>query len=265
MLPSLVDPSLPCQRVDLSSAGIRHVLCTAQGEFPQAPRAFFKRVAHLHHLGTRHWLMKQLSAVHAKSMAFGASTQDLHSEPFCETSSVETIATQPNSITQSAFTENKTHVSDITRCSARQCKACPSESIPVHFAGLPLWLLEICDQRLGELLFGVPTVNTHFDQKQFVHNSTAQASSANQGLFPTSGRLIHLLFRNQQVSLGDTALQITELKEKQVIKLIISIQAERSLQKHHTSEDTLQQSTPSLNVGVKVHSPQRQQRVLHWH
>ena len=36
---------------------------------------FFKRFAQLHHLSTRHWLMRQLSAVHAKSMAFGATTQ----------------------------------------------------------------------------------------------------------------------------------------------------------------------------------------------
>ena len=64
-----------------------------EGKFLELHVQFFKRLAQLHHLSTRHWLMRQLSAVHAKSMAFGATTQDLHSEPLCETSTVETVAT----------------------------------------------------------------------------------------------------------------------------------------------------------------------------
>ena len=140
-------------------------------------------------------------------MAFGATTQDLHSEPLCETSTVETVATRPDSVAQNAFTANKTHVSDTLRCSARHCKACPSEHLPVRFAGLPLGLLETCDQHLGEILFSVSTMVTHVGQKQFVHNWTAQASNANQVLLPTREGLIHLFFRNQQVSLGDTAPQ----------------------------------------------------------
>ena len=159
---------------------------------------FFKHFAQLHHLSTRHWLMRQLSAVHAKSKAFGATTQDLHSEPLCETSTVETVATWPDSVAQNAFTTNKTHISDITRCSARQCKACPSENLWVHFAGLPLGLLDACDQHLGEILFRVPTMVTHVGQKQFVHNWTAQASNANQVLLPTREGSIHLLFRNNK-------------------------------------------------------------------
>ena len=160
-----------------------------------------------HRLSTRHWLMKQLSAVHAKSLAFGATTQDLHSEPLCETSSVETVATRPDSVAQNAFTANKTHVSDTTRCCARQCKECPSEHLPVCFAGLLLRLLETCDQQLSEILFRVPTMVTHIGQKQFVHNWTAPPSNANQVLLPTREGLIHLFFRNQQVSLGGTAPQ----------------------------------------------------------
>ena len=40
----------------------------------------------------------------------------------------------------------------------------------------------------------------------------------------------------------------------------------QSVQKHHTSEDTLySKNTPSLKMGVSVHSPQRLQRVLQWH
>ena len=35
--------------------------------------------------------------------------------------------------------------------------------------------------------------------------------------------------------------------------------------KHHTSEDTLQQNTPSLKMGANVQSPPRLQRVMQWH
>ena len=83
-----------------------------EGKFLELHVRFFKRFAQLHHQSTRHWLMRQLSEVHAKTMAFGATTQDLHSEPLCETSTVETVATRPNSVAQNAFTANKTHVSD---------------------------------------------------------------------------------------------------------------------------------------------------------
>ena len=57
-------------------------------------------------------------------------------------------------------------------------------------------------------------------------------------------------------------------------ELIISIQDERplscidskSVQKHHTSEDTLySKNMPSLKMGANVHSPQQLQRVLQWH
>ena len=133
-----------------ASAGVRHVLCTAQGKILELHVQFFKRFARLHHLSTRHWLMRHLSAVHAKSMAFGASTQDLHSEPFCDTSTVETAAARPDSAVQNTFTTNKTHISDITRCSAEQHKACPSEHLPARLPGLSLALLETCDQPLRE-------------------------------------------------------------------------------------------------------------------
>ena len=98
-------------------------------------------------------------------------------------------------------------MSPTTLRSARHFKACRSEHLPVLFAGLPLGLLETCDQHLGELLFRVPTMVTHVGQKQFVHNWAAQASNANQVLLPTREGLIHLFFRNQQVSLGDSAPQ----------------------------------------------------------
>ena len=128
--------------------------------------------------GLPHIMCTHPSAVHAKSMMFGAATQDLHSEPICETSTVETIATQPHNVAQNAFTANKTHVSNTVRCSTRQCKAYPSKNLPVRFAGLPLRLLETCDQHLGEIFILVPTVVTHVGQKQFVHNSITQASNA---------------------------------------------------------------------------------------
>ena len=123
----------------------------------------------------------------------------LHSELLCDTSTVETVATRPDCVAQNAFTANKTHVSDTTRCSARQHRACPSKHLPVSFAGLSLGLLETCDQRLGDVLFLVRTVVTHVGQKQFVHNWIAQANNANQVLLPTRRRLIHLFFSNQRV------------------------------------------------------------------
>ena len=113
---------------------------------------------------------------------------DHRAPALCEPSTVETVATRPDSVAQNAFTANKTHVSDTARCSARQRKACPSEHLPVRFAGLPLGLLETCDQHLGEILSRVPTMVTHVGQKQFVHNWTAQASNANQVLLPTRER-----------------------------------------------------------------------------
>ena len=124
--------------------------------------------------------MKQLSTVYAKSMVFGATTQDL-------TSTVETAAAQ------NMLTTNKTHISDITWCSARQHNACPSEHLPARFAGLSLALLETCDQTLGDILFRVPTMITHVGHKQFVSNWTVQAINADQVLLPTREGLILVL------------------------------------------------------------------------
>ena len=87
VLLSSAGPSFPGQRTESHDHRLYHVpiaaparfhqvLCTARGEDPRAPRAVLQaRFAQLHHLSTRHWLMRQLSAVFAKSMAFGATTQ----------------------------------------------------------------------------------------------------------------------------------------------------------------------------------------------
>ena len=92
-------------------------------------------------------------------------------------------STRPDSVAQNAFTANKTHVSDTTRCSERQCKACLSEHLPVRFAGHPLRLLETCDQHLGEIQFCVPTMVAHISQKQFVQNWIAQPNSPTKSSF----------------------------------------------------------------------------------
>ena len=46
-----------------------------------------------------------------------------------ETSTVESVVTQPDIVAQNPFTANKTHASDTTRCSVRQCKACSSQDL----------------------------------------------------------------------------------------------------------------------------------------
>ena len=73
--------------------------------------------------------------------ALGASVRDKHCGDGSHT------ARQSRS---ERFTANKTHVSDTARCTARQHKACPSKHLPPCFAGLPLGLLETCDQHLGD-------------------------------------------------------------------------------------------------------------------
>ena len=181
------------------------MLCTAQGEFPQPPRAVLQ--ARCTAPSSEHTAMAHEATLRSTRKiggvrnnhtrpALGASVRDKHCGDGSHT------ARQSRS---ERVTANKTHVSDTARCSARQHKACPSKHLPVCFAGLPLGLLETCDQHLGETLFRVPTMVAHAGQKQFVHNWTAQASNANQVLLSTREGLIHLSFRNQQVSLGDTA------------------------------------------------------------
>ena len=145
------------------------------------------------HLSTRQWLMRQLSAVHAKSMTFGATTQVLHSEPICETSTVETVATRPDSVAQNTFTANKTHVSDTTR-STTQGNARPARANTFRYASL---VFRLDSSRRSE-----PTKVTHVGQKQFVHNWTAQASNTNQVFHPTREGLNHLFFRKQRATLG---------------------------------------------------------------
>ena len=97
--------ALPRAHSCISGSSSRVLHCS-RGKILEIHMQFFEPCAQICHLSTRYWLMGQLSAVHAKSMAFGATTQDLHSEPFCETSTVETAATRPDIVAQNAFTNH---------------------------------------------------------------------------------------------------------------------------------------------------------------
>ena len=112
MLLSCVGPSFPGHRIKshdhqlyhapiAALAGVRHVLCTARGEDPRAPRVVLQAPctpSSFEHTTLAH-------------EAFLRGTRNIDS--------VRSIHTRP---------ANKTHISDITRCSARQHKACPERT-----------------------------------------------------------------------------------------------------------------------------------------
>ena len=139
------------------------------------------------------------------------------------------------------------HTSPTPRSAAEgNARHAPSEHLPIRFAGLPLRLLETCDQHLGEILFSVPTMVTHVGQKQFVHNWTAQASNANQVLLPTSEGLIHLFFRNQQISLGRYYASTTPVRQTPPVRPSESMVQSASLSSFHSSSSS--EEVPSTSV-----------------
>ena len=271
MLPSCVDPSFPSQLAEshdhqlyhvaiVSSAGIRHVLCTAQGEFPQAPRAVFQARCTSSSSG-------HTAGSWSNSPQY-TQNRWLSEHPHKTCTRRIVWRRQPHSPTASsrALSLQTRHVSDITRCSATQCKTCPSESLPVHDSSKSAtnasarycsvsqpWTRTLTRSNLSTTPLHkqvVPTKvfsNTRKFDSPFIQKPTSQSR---RNCAPTN------------CTERKTSEKTRDLHSSWKIVFVHWFEI---MQKHHTSEDTIQQNTPSLNVGVNVHFPQRQQRVLHWH